>query len=262
MRSNYENCYRFTQKWEGGYVNHPKDPGGATNRGVIQRVYDSYRGRRGLAKRSVRYIEDNEVREIYRKQYWDAVRGDDLPMGVDLAVWDFGVNSGPTRAVKYLQKVIGARIDGVIGEATLEALERHDPVDVVQKICRERQSFVRGLRTYKTFGKGWERRIVDVYSTGTRMAQKAVPLPDEITPVPQAPEDPIEDVSPKADGEEKMTRKRGFWEAIGGTLLTGIGTVLGAIQHPAVAITLIVVVAAGIAFYIWKKPNELPELGI
>ena len=110
--------------YEGGYVNHPRDPGGATNRGITQVTYNGFRRRHGRALQSVRRLTDAEHDYIYRTQYWNRVRGDDLPSGVDLAVYDWGVNSGPARSVKALQRAVGAKADGVMGPNTLAAVAR------------------------------------------------------------------------------------------------------------------------------------------
>ena len=118
MTDRFDTCLAETLKWEGGWSNHPRDPGGPTMRGIIQRVYDGWRDNHGLPRRSVREIADHELRDIYRRSYWDQVRGDELPPGVDLAVFDFAVNSGPARAAKYLQRVLGVKVDGHIGPAT------------------------------------------------------------------------------------------------------------------------------------------------
>jgi len=160
MRANFEKCLTWVLVHEGGYVNHPKDPGGATNRGVIQRTYNAYRRRMGLAKRSVRQITDAEVQAIYREQYWKAVAGDELPSGVDYAVFDYGVNSGPRRAIKDLQRVVGAKPDGWIGAETLAAIRSMFPKEIVQKLCERRYQFVRRLRHWPTFGRGWTKRIM------------------------------------------------------------------------------------------------------
>jgi lysozyme family protein len=127
--------------------------------GVIQRVYDGWRQSMGLSRRPVHEIEDHEVRAIYRQNYWNLVRGDELPPGVDLAVFDFGVNSGCARAVKYLQRLVGVTPDGALGALTLAAVRRHDPEDLVQRLMAERQRFVRKIPHYWRFGKGWERRL-------------------------------------------------------------------------------------------------------
>lgn len=156
---NFDVALRYVLGHEGGYVNHPDDPGGATNKGVTQVVYDNWRSRQGLAKQSVRKISDDEVSAIYRRQYWDVIGGDDLPSGVDYAVFDFAVNSGPARAARYLQKCIGAARDGLVGSETIAKASERDECDLIDQLCQERLKFVRGLKTYKTFGRGWERRI-------------------------------------------------------------------------------------------------------
>lgn len=160
MHRNYETCLRWVLAHEGGYVNHPKDPGGATNRGVTQRVYDAWRRRNRVQTQSVATISDEEVRSIYRVQYWDQVRGDDLPDGVDYAVFDFAVNSGPSRAAKYLQRVAGVTQDGIIGNVTLAAVGRFNSDEVIRELCQDRMDFLRRLKTFGTFGKGWTRRVM------------------------------------------------------------------------------------------------------
>lgn len=151
---------------EGGFSNHPADPGGATNRGITQRVYDAYRKSRGLAVRSVRYISDDEVADIYNKNYWQLIKGDRLPAGLDYAVFDFAVNSGVSRAVKFLQKglgFVGDDVDGIIGlrtEARIDAAMRKNEELVISNYCADRLTFVRGLSTFNVFGKGWTRRII------------------------------------------------------------------------------------------------------
>jgi lysozyme family protein len=162
MRENLDNALKWVLAHEGGYVNHPKDPGGATNMGVTQRVYDGYRARRGLHKQSVRAITADEVAEIYKRQYWDAVKADDLPAGVDYAVFDYAVNSGPGRAVKDLQREVGATVDGVMGFRTLAAVQQQDPFDLIERLCNRRMRFLRGLRHWGTFGRGWTARVMGV----------------------------------------------------------------------------------------------------
>lgn len=159
MTSRFETCLRQTLQWEGGWFNHPRDPGGPTMKGVIQRVYDGWRDSQGLARRSVREIEDYELRDIYRRNYWDQIRGDELPVGVDMAVFDFAVNSGPGRAAKYLQRVLRMnRVDGHIGPATIGATKNADPERVIEELMADRRTFIRQISTYDVFGKGWERR--------------------------------------------------------------------------------------------------------
>ena len=160
MKQNYLIIQPWVLAYEGGFVNHPKDPGGATNQGVTQRTYDAYRRRIGHATQSVRLMDNVERDTIYRVQYWDAIKCDDLPSGVDAAVYDFAVNSGPSRAAKYLQKIVGVKQDGVIGLQTLDAVTRMDSTQVIGRLCVDRIAFLRGLRTWPTFGKGWMRRVM------------------------------------------------------------------------------------------------------
>lgn len=170
MKANFNKALKVVLAYEGGYANHPKDPGGPTNKGVTQRVYDGYRLGKKLKTRSVKAITDGEVADIYRAQYWDAVKGDRLPAGVDLAVFDFAVNSGTKRAVQSVQKVLTNSFsapelaqDGIMGEVTLansdEAAEQ-DEVKFIIALCDERMRFVKSLSTFGTFGQGWTRRIM------------------------------------------------------------------------------------------------------
>lgn len=151
-------------KHEGGYVNHPRDPGGATNKGVTQATYDMWRRAQGRQKRTVREITDAEVSAIYRHNYWDRVKGDGLPSGVDYAVFDFAVNSGTGRASRYLQAVVGAAQDGVIGPDTIRKVEAMGSGAVIAGLCDKRLAFMRGLKIWRFFGKGWKRRVDDVRS--------------------------------------------------------------------------------------------------
>lgn len=174
-KDNFDNCLVSTLKWEGGFSDHPSDPGGATNYGVTHIRYNQYRQQRGLAKRPVSKITKNEVNEIYRKYYWDVVKGDDLPLGLDLAVFDYAVNSGPRRAVKHLQGILGVNVDGLLGPDTLKAIHKSNVSTLIKALCDRRLRFVRGLRIYKSFGRGWTRRIKGIRKTGLSMV-KAVPV--------------------------------------------------------------------------------------
>lgn len=162
MRHNFDKSLTVVLVHEGGFVNHPRDPGGATNRGVTQTVYDDWRVTHGLPERSVKDITDPEVMAVYKHRYWDAIRGDDLPSGVDYATFDFAVNSGVGRASRYLQRVASVTQDGVIGPMTLEAVGSLIPSAVIDALCDERMDFLKRLPIFDTFGKGWTRRVEDV----------------------------------------------------------------------------------------------------
>ena len=158
MKENYAQALKQVLKYEGGYVDHPKDPGGPTNKGITQAVYDAWQKKNGLPTQSVRNISDAAVAAIYKQQYWDAISGDDLPSGVDFAVFDFAVNSGVSRAAKYLQAVVGVTQDGQIGPQTIQATKTY----VAMAVTNKRLSFMQSLAIWSTFGKGWSARIADV----------------------------------------------------------------------------------------------------
>lgn len=158
----FDRCLPEILHHEGGWSDHPSDPGGATMKGVTQTVYDAYRARKGLALQSVRHIADEELSEIYRDGYWKAAACDKLPAGVDLMVFDCAVNMGASRARKYLQQAVGCTPDGDIGPKTLAAAERIDPAAIISLIYSRRAAFYRASANYPTFGKGWIRRLNEV----------------------------------------------------------------------------------------------------
>lgn len=171
MKDNYARSLKCTLVHEGGWSNHPADPGGATMRGVTQRTYDGYRKRKSLAPKSVRFIEEHEIQDIYRMQYWNAVKGDDMPYGIDYLMFDAAVNSGPSRAVRWLQAALGVKIDGIIGEATVSAAAEHPDHDLLcADMLARRLAFMRGLKTWKSFGKGWSNRIAGAKATAQAWA--------------------------------------------------------------------------------------------
>jgi len=158
MKENYPQALKQVLKYEGGFSNHPNDPGGATMKGITQAVYDAWQRKNGLPTQSVRNISDAAVAAIYRQEYWDRIRGDDLPDGVDFAVFDFAVNSGVSRAAKYLQAVVGVTQDGQIGPQTIQATKTY----VAMAVTNKRLAFMQSLSIWSTFGKGWSARIADV----------------------------------------------------------------------------------------------------
>ena len=155
---NYVTCLEMILHHEGGYVNHPKDPGGETNLGVTKRVYEDFGGTKDM-KDLVR----EDVAPIYKKNYWDRVKGDQLPNGLDLVVFDFGVNAGTGRSAKYLQRMIGTVADGGIGPNTLRALgnyiEEVGTEGAIKNFQSKRQEYYESLSTFETFGRGWTRRV-------------------------------------------------------------------------------------------------------
>lgn len=170
--SNFTACLDVTLGYEGGLNDNPHDPGGRTYRGVTQRVYDAYRLHAGLSRQDVLKMDKVELQDIYKHQFWDVLKGDDLPLGVDLATFDAGVNSGPSRSAKWLQSALGVVADGVVGLLTTKAaagLTSTGRVTAIQRQCAARLSFVHGLGTFKVFGKGWTARIANVEAKAVKM---------------------------------------------------------------------------------------------
>ena len=160
MKENYDAALKATLRYEGGKVDDPRDPGGRTAYGVTQNTYNAWRTKHGLSQKDVFQIADSEVAAIYRQEYWDKIRGDDLPDGLDMAVFDFAVNSGVSRASKYLQSLVGVTQDGQIGPKTIAAAKAYLGV----RLTDMRLGFLKGLPTWATFGRGWSNRINDVYA--------------------------------------------------------------------------------------------------
>ena len=169
MQENWDNCFNMVLQHEGGYVNDPRDPGGRTNLGVTQRAWEAY-WNRSSSEEEMRKLTPNIVKPFYKAMYWDKIRGDDLPAGVDYAAYDLAVNSGVGRASKYLQQIAGVTADGVIAPKSLEAIKACDPEQTVQALCDMRLDFLKRLPTFETFGKGWSRRVAEVKDKASGMA--------------------------------------------------------------------------------------------
>ena len=163
MQENYDKCIETILHHEGGYVNHPSDPGGETNLGVTLKVYEAWCAEQDIEQKDMRDLIVEDVAPIYKKNYWDRVKGDQLPAGLDLCVFDFGVNAGTGRSAKYLQTMIGTVADGGIGPNTLkkldEYIEQNGLTDTITNFQQARQEYYESLSTFETFGKRWTRRV-------------------------------------------------------------------------------------------------------
>ena len=166
--NNWPQCFALVLKNEGGYVDNPADPGGATNLGCTKATWEAWVGH-PVTKDDIKALKPNDVMPLYKTKYWDTIRGDDLPKGVDYAVFDYAINSGPSRAAKTLQSIIGVVADGQIGPSTLATIQLFEAVDLSEKICDNRLAFLQNLPTYGTFGKGWSRRILEVKNMAMSM---------------------------------------------------------------------------------------------
>jgi lysozyme family protein len=162
---NFAACNRITRGWEGGDVNHPKDPGGLTSRGVTAARGNAWRKSQGLGFKVVTSWSDAEVDDFYRSEFWRAMNCEGLDAGVDLATYDGGVNSGPARSLRWLMASLGGTT-----------------IETIKAICGKRLGFVHGLKTWKTFGKGWTRRIAGIEASAVSMwlASQKIVRPDQV----------------------------------------------------------------------------------
>lgn len=182
MKENFEQSLQYVLVHEGGFADHPSDPGGATMKGVTLATFRRHFG----ANKSVndlKNITQAQLEQIYRSGYWDKCRCDQLPSGVDYAVFDGAVNSGPGRSAIWLQGAVGAVRDGGIGPNTLSKVATEEPATIINWMLDERLAFLRRLRTFSVFGRGWTRRVASVRSQALAMVNhdNDVP-PDQVLP--------------------------------------------------------------------------------
>lgn len=150
----FKTALKHTLKHEGGFVNHPQDPGGMTNLGVTKKALEAYL-QHPVSEEDMRSLTPDDVEDFYRDGYWR----EGMPSGIDYALFDTAVNSGPKRAAILLQNVLGVTPDGVIGPKTMKAVEDADQVNLVLDYIWEREKFLRSLSTFRVFGKGWLARL-------------------------------------------------------------------------------------------------------
>jgi lysozyme family protein len=172
VKKNFERSLEMLLHHEGGFVNHPKDPGGATNLGVTKAVYENWVGRE-VSIEDMKELTHEDVAPIYKKKYWDRLKGDDLPSGLDFAAFDWGVNSGTGRPAKVIQRYVTAAQDGAIGNKTLGLIAENNPADIIQYLYQQRQKFYERLKTFETFGRGWTRRNQETLKAALEMAHEA-----------------------------------------------------------------------------------------
>jgi uncharacterized protein (TIGR02594 family) len=180
--TDFDACLALVLKYEGGNDDDPRDPGGRTSRGILQSEWNVWRQTNAGLPEDVWQAPQSQVEAIYKQNYWNPLYCDSLPPGVDLATFDYGVNSGISRAAKTLQGIVGSGVDGEVGPDTIAAAAKADPVSVVSRMCDSRISFLQGLSTWGTFGKGWTSRVQDVRTHALAMASSA--------PQPKLPQGP------------------------------------------------------------------------
>ena len=175
MKDNFEACLNIILKEEMGFVNDPADPGGMTNLGITKAVYEDYVGH-SVSEQEMRHLTTLIVKPIYKKLYWDKVSCDSLPCGLDLCVFDFAVNAGNNRAARYLQRIVGAKEDGIIGITTIAATHAHNIEDLIESYQALRVSFYKELKTFSRFGKGWLARVAEITTLANSMVHKIVSI--------------------------------------------------------------------------------------
>ena len=171
MEANFFYSLSLILHHEGGFVDHPEDPGGATNKGITHKTYAEFLGRPLEDVDELKNISEEHVQEIYKKNYWDRVMADELDTGLDLATFDWAVNSGPGRPARVLQSLVGAKEDGVIGPKTMARIKDTDTVVLLNALAKNRADYYRSLKTFDTFGKGWLRRNEETLEAALEMRE-------------------------------------------------------------------------------------------
>lgn len=247
MRENLKIALDLMFGHEGGYVNNPKDPGGATKYGITHRTLAAHRGVASVTPAQVKALSKEEAETIYRRSYWSQSGGDLLPAGIDFMAFDYGVNSGPAQAVKSLQRVVGAGVDGSVGGETVAAVKAYKG-DLISAYAAERLRFMRSLKTWPTFGRGWEKRVRTVEEQARQMWAGS---PVEVT---------IPDNSAKANPADtsfkETLKKPEAWGPLGALLTAGASLFSGSgpVQW-ALAIGIVAGVGIGLVS-LYRKRGE------
>jgi lysozyme family protein len=176
MNLNWDKSFDMVVAHEGGFTNDQRDKGnhlpdgreGCTMWGCTQAVWEKYVGHE-VTQDDMKALKKEDVKPVYKRDYWDAVRGDDLPTGVDYAVFDFAINAGPAAARKMIQRALGVNPDGAIGPATMKAIQDADGKELMQKFSDAKTSFYKSLDNFPVYGKGWLKRVADVQTAASTM---------------------------------------------------------------------------------------------
>lgn len=161
MNRNWNKSFDLVIVNEGGYVDNKLDPGGATNWGCTQAVWEGYIGHK-VSVDDMKALTKEDVKPLYKKRYWDAIHGDAIPSGLDYCLFDCAINSGVNRSAKIIQEIVGVFADGAIGNNTVSAITQLNPITAINEFCDKRQAFLESLKTFPVFGKGWSKRVSEV----------------------------------------------------------------------------------------------------
>ncbi len=233
---------------EGGYVNNPKDTGGATKYGITHKTLAAHRGVASVTPAQVKALTKEEATEIYVKSYWTQSGGDLLPVGIDFMAFDYGVNSGPAQAVKSLQRVVGVKADGIVGSQTVAAVSAYKG-DLIRAYAAERLRFMRTLKTWPVFGRGWQKRVESVEAQARQVIRGAVVKTDSSIPSAKA--------NPTDLSIMETLKKPEAWASLGGAA-SGLGSILtgtGPIQW-ALAIMMVGAFFFGLYFLIRRMRDQ------
>lgn len=179
MQQNFDAALAHVLLFEGGYSDHPLDPGGATNLGITLAVLEASRGK-PVSKDDVRRLTNAEAAAIYRTRYWEPARCGALPSGVDFAVFDCAVNQGTGRAARFLQQAANVAADGKLGPATLAAVKRMPAEALLAEFMARRMLGYGLLQTlFKTFGLGWSRRLMATHTAAHALLSATPPATDQ-----------------------------------------------------------------------------------
>ena len=168
MIGNFQTALKNLLEDEGGFSNDKRDPGGITNLGITLRTWQQWQ-RRVVDAQEMRNLTADQVTPLYRENYWNAVKGDQLPNGVDYLVFDFAVNAGVRKAIQTLQKVLEVKTDGVIGPVTLTAIKEADPEELIREFTEAKEDHYKSLDTFEDFGEGWMARSERVEQRATEL---------------------------------------------------------------------------------------------
>jgi lysozyme family protein len=170
----FEACMPYIFRMEGGYSDVQGDRGGPTNFGITLEALKEWESNASLTANDVKALTQEQAKEIYRANYWNKMQCGALPDGLDLEVFDFGVNAGPSKAVKTLQRIVGATEDGSTGPITLAAVKTFRPEDLVERYTAARLDYYKSLTGEVQFLAEWESRVSQVQTAALKMA--AAPL--------------------------------------------------------------------------------------
>jgi lysozyme family protein len=261
--SSYDEALRRLIAHEGGYSNHASDPGGPTKFGITIHDYRKYvNPRAGAAE--VKAMRLAEAQAIYRAKYWDAMRGDELSVGVDYCVFDYAVNSGTGRTPKVLQRVLGCPVSGRMDDATVRLAAAADAKRLITAICDERLRFLQGLKTWPVFGAGWGRRVAEVRAVALAMAGKQATDNErhkkDASTAEQRVRGPSSEIHPSASGKGVVPVNKAAQRGTTGAVVGAGGAAASQASDPiivaGVVIVVLAVAAAAWLFWRWRQKRQ------